>query len=56
MSHVIERRAGVVPPGRTLVCGDWGLGGVVVGEGDSYKEALADAWSAILFHIEALGS
>ena len=29
-----------------------GLKGVVVGEGDSYEEALADVKSAIRFHIE----
>lgn len=29
-----------------------GLKGVVVGEGDTYEEALADAKSAIKFHIE----
>ena len=32
-----------------------GLKGVVVGEGDSYEEALADVKSAILFHIESFG-
>ncbi len=32
-----------------------GLKGVVVGEGDSYEEALADVKSAILFHIETFG-
>jgi predicted RNase H-like HicB family nuclease len=31
-----------------------GLKGVVVGEGDTYEEALADAKSAIRFHIETL--
>jgi predicted RNase H-like HicB family nuclease len=29
-----------------------GLKGVVVGEGDSYDEALADVKSAIAFHVE----
>ena len=29
-----------------------GLKGVIVGEGDSYEEALADVKSAIAFHIE----
>jgi len=29
-----------------------GLKGVVVGEGDTYEEALADVKSAIRFHIE----
>ncbi len=32
-----------------------GLKGVVVGEGDSYEEALADVKSAIAFHIETFG-
>ena len=32
-----------------------GLKGVVVGEGDSYEEALSDVKSAIKFHIEAFG-
>ena len=32
-----------------------GLKGVVVGEGDSYVEALADVKSAIAFHIETFG-
>ena len=32
-----------------------GLKGVVVGEGDTYEEALADVKSAIGFHIETLG-
>jgi len=32
-----------------------GLKGVVVGEGDSYEEALADAKSAARFHIETFG-
>jgi predicted RNase H-like HicB family nuclease len=33
-----------------------GLKGVVVGEGDTYEEALADVKSAIRFHIETFGS
>jgi predicted RNase H-like HicB family nuclease len=33
-----------------------GLQGVVVGEGDTYEEALADVQSAITFHIETFGS
>jgi predicted RNase H-like HicB family nuclease len=33
-----------------------GLKGVVVGEGDSYEEALANVKSAILFHVETFGS
>ena len=32
-----------------------GLKGAVVGEGDTYEEALADVKSAIKFHIEAFG-
>ena len=33
-----------------------GVKGVVVGQGDSYEEALADVKSAIRFHIESFGS
>jgi predicted RNase H-like HicB family nuclease len=33
-----------------------GLKGVVVGQGDSYDEALADVKSAIAFHIETFGA
>jgi predicted RNase H-like HicB family nuclease len=33
-----------------------GLKGVVVGDGDTYDEALADVKSAIQFHIETFGS
>jgi len=32
-----------------------GLNGIVVGEGDTYEEALADVKSAIRFHIETFG-
>jgi predicted RNase H-like HicB family nuclease len=32
-----------------------GLKGVVVGEGDTYEEALTDVKSAIRFHIESFG-
>ena len=32
-----------------------GIKGVVVGEGDTYEEALADVRSAIKFHIETFG-
>ncbi|MFN2452996.1 MAG: type II toxin-antitoxin system HicB family antitoxin [Pyrinomonadaceae bacterium] len=32
-----------------------GIKGVVVGEGDTYEEALADVQSAIRFHIETFG-
>jgi len=33
-----------------------GMNGVVVGEGDSYDEALADVRSAIQCHIETFGA
>jgi predicted RNase H-like HicB family nuclease len=33
-----------------------GLKGVVVGEGDTYDEALSDVKSAIHFHVETFGS
>ena len=33
-----------------------GLKGVVVGEGDTYEQALADVKSAIQFHIETFGA
>ncbi len=32
-----------------------GMKGVVVGEGDTYQEAVTDATSAIAFHIETFG-
>ena len=32
-----------------------GLKGVVVGQGDTYDEAMADVTSAIRFHIETFG-
>lgn len=32
-----------------------GLKGIVVGEGNTYEEALADIKSAIKFHIETFG-
>ena len=32
-----------------------GLKGVVVGEGDTYEQALADVSSAIAFHVETFG-
>lgn len=32
-----------------------GLIGIVVGQGDTYEEALADVKSAINFHIETFG-
>jgi predicted RNase H-like HicB family nuclease len=33
-----------------------GLKGVVVGQGDSYEQALSDCQSAIRFHIETFGA
>jgi len=33
-----------------------GLKGVVVGQGDTYEEALSDVKSAIRFHIETFGA
>lgn len=33
-----------------------GLKGVVVGQGDTFEEALADVRSAIDFHIETFGA
>lgn len=32
-----------------------GLKGIVVGQGDTYEEALADVKSAIHFHVETFG-
>ena len=32
-----------------------GITGVVVGQGDTYEEALADVKSAIAFHVETFG-
>lgn len=33
-----------------------GIEGVVVGQGDSFEEALADVKSAIRFHVETFGA
>ena len=33
-----------------------GLKGVVIGEGETYEDALADVQSAIRFHIQTFGS
>lgn len=33
-----------------------GMRGIVVGEGDTYADALADVRSAIQFHIETFGA
>ncbi len=32
-----------------------GVGGVVVGQGDTFEEALQDVKSAIKFHVETFG-
>jgi predicted RNase H-like HicB family nuclease len=32
-----------------------GLKGIVIGEGDTYEDALADVKSAISFHIQTFG-
>jgi predicted RNase H-like HicB family nuclease len=32
-----------------------GLKGIIVGQGDTYEEALKDVKTAILFHIETFG-
>ena len=39
----------------TYVAYPLGMKGVVVGQGDTYDEALADAQSAIAFHVETFG-
>ena len=39
----------------TYVAYPLGLKGVVVGQGDTYEEALADVKSAIKFHVETFG-
>lgn len=49
MKVVVERH----PDG--YVAYPLGLKGVVVGEGDTYDEALADVTSAARFHIETFG-
>ncbi|HZR97402.1 MAG TPA: type II toxin-antitoxin system HicB family antitoxin [Chloroflexota bacterium] len=33
-----------------------GMKGVIVGEGDTYEDALADVQSAIRFHLETFGT
>lgn len=33
-----------------------GMKGIVVGEGDTYEDALADVKSAIQFHLETFGA
>jgi predicted RNase H-like HicB family nuclease len=39
----------------TYVAYPIGLKGVVVGQGDTYEEAMADVRSAIAFHLETFG-
>ena len=39
----------------TYVAYPLGLKGVIIGQGDTYEEALADVRSAIQFHIETFG-
>ena len=40
----------------TFVAYPLGMKGVVVGQGDTYEDALMDVKSAIKFHIETFGS
>jgi predicted RNase H-like HicB family nuclease len=40
----------------TYVAYPLGLKGVVVGEGETYEDALADVKSAIRFHVETFGA
>ncbi len=37
-------------------CLSLGIKGVVIGQGNTYEEALTDVKSAIRFHIETFGS
>jgi len=39
----------------TYVAYPLGVEGVVVGEGDTYEEAVADVKSALQFHVETFG-
>jgi len=39
----------------TYVAYPLGVKGVVIGEGDTYDEALADVKSALAFHVETFG-
>ncbi len=50
-----EYHSEVLPHVDGYVAYPLGLKGVVVGEGDSYEEALADVKSAIRFHLETFG-
>ena len=49
MKIVVERH----PDG--FIAYPLGVEGAVIGEGDTYEEALADAESALKFHIETFG-
>lgn len=40
----------------TYIAYPLGLKGVVIGEGDTYEDALADVKSAIQFHLETFGA
>lgn len=40
----------------TFIAYPLGLKGIVVGQGDTYDEAMADVESAIQFHIETFGA
>lgn len=40
----------------TYIAYPLGLKGVVIGEGNSYEEALSDVRSAIQFHIDTFGA
>lgn len=40
----------------TYIAYPLGLKGIVVGQGDTYEDALADVESAIQFHIETFGA
>lgn len=55
--RVVERNIKIIveqhPEG--FVAYPLGFRGVVLGEGDSYEDALADVLSAIAFHIETFG-
>ena len=50
VKFIVERHA------EGFVAYPLGLKGVVVGEGDTYEDALADAASAVRFHIKTFGS
>jgi len=54
---IIERQIRVIVEKHSdeYVAYPLGLNGVVVGEGDTYEQALADVRSAIRFHVETFG-